>query len=92
MLDLLPEALAVALDHLPAAVADGSDLRARAALQEAAYLAGTAIDGCGTGMAHAVGHALGSLYQVPHGVAVAVGLEAALTWSIEGAPSALPLG
>ena len=76
-------------DHLPAAVADGSDLRARAALQEAAYLAGTAIDGCGTGMAHAIGHALGSLYHVPHGVAVAVGLEAALTWNIEGAPSAL---
>ncbi len=76
-------------DHLPVAVADGSDLRARAALQEAAYLAGTAIDGCGTGMAHAIGHALGSLYHVPHGVAVAVGLEAALTWNIEGARSTL---
>ena len=40
-------------------------------------------------MAHAIGHALGSLYHVPHGVAVAVGLEAALTWNIEGAPSTL---
>ena len=76
-------------EHLPAAVADGGDLQARAALQEAAYLAGTAIDGCGTGMAHAIGHALGSLYHVPHGVAVAIGLEAALAWNVEGAPSAL---
>ena len=40
-------------------------------------------------MAHAIGHALGSLYHVPHGVAVAIGLEAALAWNIEGAPSAL---
>jgi alcohol dehydrogenase class IV len=52
-------------------------------MQEAAYLAGTAIDGCGTGMAHAIGHALGSLYHVPHGVAVAVGLEASLAWNLE---------
>ena len=78
-------------DHLPYAVADGSDLRARAAMQEAAYLAGTAIDGCGTGIAHAIGHALGSLHHVPHGVAVAVGLEAALAWNVEGAPDASSL-
>jgi alcohol dehydrogenase class IV len=53
-------------------------------MQEAAYLAGTAIDRCGTGMAHAIGHALGSLYHLPHGVAVAIGLEAALGWNVEG--------
>ena len=58
------------------------------AMQEAAYLAGTAIDGCGTGIAHAIGHALGQLYHVPHGVAVAIGLEAALAWNVEGAPAA----
>ena len=81
-------AVGLVRDHLPSAVADGSDLRARAAMQEAAYLAGTAIDGCGTGIAHAIGHALGSLYHVPHGVAVAVGLEAALAWNVEGAPDA----
>jgi alcohol dehydrogenase class IV len=78
-------ALGLVRDHLPEAVADGRDLRARAAMQEAAFLAGTAIDGCGTGMAHSIGHALGSLYQVPHGAAVALGLEAALEWSVEGA-------
>jgi alcohol dehydrogenase class IV len=76
-------AAALVRDHLPSAVADGGDLRARAAMQEAAFLAGTAIDGCGTGMAHAIGHALGSLYHVPHGVAVAVGLEASLAWNLE---------
>ena len=37
-------------------------------------LAGVAIDDGGTGIAHAIGHALGTLGHVPHGVAVAVGL------------------
>ena len=60
-------------------------------------LAGTAIDGGGTGIAHAIGHALGTLGHVPHGVAVAAGLRAALEWNIAGsdgayAPVAAALG
>jgi alcohol dehydrogenase len=78
-------ALGLVGQHLPHAVADGRDLDARAGMQEAAFLAGTAIDGCGTGMAHAIGHALGTLHHVPHGAAVAIGLEAALDWNVEGA-------
>jgi alcohol dehydrogenase class IV len=81
-------ALELVSHNLGGAVGDGSDLQVRAAMQEAAYLAGTAIDGCGTGMAHAIGHALGSLYHVPHGVAVAIGLEAALPWNLDGARAA----
>ena len=55
-------------------------------MQEAAYLAGVSIDNCGTGVAHSIGHALGSLYHVPHGVSVAVGLSAALEWNAAGRP------
>jgi len=73
------------VDHLPAAVADGDDLDARQAMQEAALLAGMAIDGGGTGIAHSIGHALGTLSGVPHGVAVAVGLAASMEWSVAGA-------
>ncbi|MGH9271408.1 MAG: iron-containing alcohol dehydrogenase, partial [Ilumatobacteraceae bacterium] len=40
----------------------------------------------GTGIAHSIGHALGSLGHVPHGLAVAVGLAAALPWNVAGAP------
>ena len=61
--------------HLPRVAADGSDLASRQAMQEAAFLAGIAIDNCGTGVAHSIGHALGSLYHVPHGISVAVGLR-----------------
>jgi alcohol dehydrogenase class IV len=79
-------ALRLVKDHLPRVVAEPADLDARQAMQEAAFLAGVAIDNCGTGVAHSIGHALGSLYHVPHGVSVAVGLHAALNWNVDGAP------
>ncbi len=81
-------ALALVLAHLPRVTADGSDLGSRQAMQEAAYLAGMAIDNCGTGVAHSIGHALGSRYHVPHGISVAIGLGAALEWNVEGEPDA----
>ncbi|HEY4333161.1 MAG TPA: iron-containing alcohol dehydrogenase [Ilumatobacteraceae bacterium] len=77
-------AIRLVVEHLPNAVADGSNLDARRGMQEAALLAGLAIDNCGTGMAHSIGHALGTLYHVPHGVAVAVGLDAAIDWNVAG--------
>jgi len=76
-------AIRLVLDHLPDAVRDGTDLDARRSMQEAALLAGLAIDGGGTGIAHSIGHALGTLAHVPHGVTVAVGLAAALGWNVE---------
>ncbi len=81
-------AIRLVLERLPAAVADGEDLEVRQAMQEAAFLAGVAIDGGGTGIAHAIGHALGTLAHVPHGVAVAVGLGAAFEWNVDRAPGA----
>lgn len=81
-------AIRLVLDHLPAAVDDGSDLDVRAAMQRAALLAGLAIDEGGTGIAHSIGHALGTLAHVPHGVAVAAGLVAAIDWNVGGAPDA----
>ncbi|MBA3286885.1 MAG: iron-containing alcohol dehydrogenase, partial [Acidimicrobiia bacterium] len=81
-------AIRLVLEHLPAAVADGTDLEIRLAMQEAALLAGLAIDGGGTGIAHSIGHSLGTLTHVPHGVSVAVGLGAALAWNVAGAPEA----
>ena len=81
-------ALSLVLTHLPRVAADGGNLDSRQAMQEAAYLAGVAIDNCGTGVAHSIGHALGSLYHLPHGISVAVGLRAALEWNVDGQPAA----
>ncbi|MDT8895860.1 iron-containing alcohol dehydrogenase [Halomonas sp. I1] len=69
---------------LPRAVADPGDLAARQQMQVAACLAGQSIDNGGTGLGHNIGHALGSLYHLPHGVAVTLGVEATLAWTIEG--------
>jgi alcohol dehydrogenase len=79
------QAIRLVRRHLPAAVRNGQDLEARAALQQAALLAGTAIDNAGTGIAHCIGHALGTLYKLPHGIAVTLALEASLEWNIAGA-------
>jgi alcohol dehydrogenase class IV len=81
-------AMALVLIHLPRVAEDGSNLVSRQAMQEAAFLAGVAIDNCGTGVAHSIGHALGSLYHLPHGMSVAVGLRAALEWNTAGEPDA----
>jgi alcohol dehydrogenase len=74
--------------HLPTAVQQSENLEARAGMQEAAMLAGLSIDNSGTGIAHCIGHALGTLYHIPHGVAVTIALEATLAWNIEGATEA----
>lgn len=72
--------------NLATVAARPDDLAARQAMQEAALLAGMAIDAGGTGIAHNIGHALGTCYHLPHGVAVALGLQASLDWSVTGAP------
>src|SRR5262249_22239588 len=56
--------------YLPRAVPAPDDIEARAQVQIAASLAGIAIDNSGTGVAHALGHALGALGHVHHGRAV----------------------
>ncbi|SMF44414.1 Alcohol dehydrogenase, class IV [Tistlia consotensis] len=72
------EAIALVARHLPTAVAEPGNLEARGAVQLAAWLAGRAIDVSGTGIAHAIGHALGALGHVHHGRAVGLCLGVAL--------------
>ncbi len=72
---------------LPAAVAAPDNLSARLQMQEAACLAGLAIDQSGTGLAHNIGHALGTVAHLPHAVAVALAMQATLAWSIAGGPA-----
>ena len=58
---------------LPRAVADGTDLEARSQMLLASHLAGVGqASGTGVGLVHALGHALGTRGQLPHGTALAV--------------------
>ena len=66
-------ALGLALEHLPAAV-HRPTATASAAMAEAAFLAGRAIDVAKTTGPHAVSYGLTAWFGVPHGQAVAVTL------------------
>lgn len=70
--DYAEKAVKLIYDNLYAAYKDGGDMNARQNMQEAAFLAGRAFTrGC-VGYVHAIGHTLGGLYGVPHGLAMAV--------------------
>ncbi len=66
------EAVRLIHDYLYRAYQDGHDMEARQKMQLAAFHAGRAFTrGC-VGYVHAVGHTLGGLYGVAHGVAMSV--------------------
>jgi alcohol dehydrogenase class IV len=75
-----------AVDYLAEAVRNGRSRQSREAMARAALLSGIALANSGLGMAHGVAAALGVHSQVPHGLACAVMLPAALqaNSSIEG--------
>ncbi len=69
---LAKEAVKLIHDNLLTAVEDGTNLEARQNMQRAAFYAGRAFTrGC-VGYVHAVGHTLGGLYGVSHGLAMSV--------------------
>ena len=79
----IPQALAesglqLALRSIERAVAEGTNREARESLAYAAYLSGIALANSGLGLAHGVAAALGIHCHVPHGLACAVMLPAAL--------------
>jgi alcohol dehydrogenase len=68
--------------YLPRAWADGSDLEARGQMLLAAHMAGLAMATTGLGACHAIGHALGGRFDVPHGVALTLVLPQVLSFSL----------
>ena len=66
------EAVRLIYENILAAYEKGLDLQARQNMQKAAFFAGRAFTrGC-VGYVHAIGHTLGSLYEIPHGLAMSV--------------------
>lgn len=81
VLDSLPRAV----EALPRALRDPTDLEARAAMSHAALLSGMALANSGLGLAHGVAAALGVECATPHGVACGVMLPVALAVNAEAA-------
>ena len=70
--DLARQAVQLIYENIEKAVEDGSNIEARQCMQEAAFFAGRAFTrGC-VGYVHAVGHTVSGLYNVAHGLAMAV--------------------
>ena len=69
---LAKEAVKLIYDNVLTAYEDGTNLEARQNMQRGAFYAGRAFTrGC-VGYVHAIGHTLGGLYGVAHGLAMAV--------------------
>jgi alcohol dehydrogenase class IV len=81
------QAIRLVAGNLKRAVEQPDDLEARGAMLIAAAMAGMGIDNSGTGVAHALGHALGTIGHVHHGRAVGLCLRAALAWNAEASPA-----
>lgn len=56
-----------AADALPVAVEAGDDLEVRSTMLASSYLAGVAMNNAGLGAVHGISHAIGGLYDTPHG-------------------------
>lgn len=68
-------------EYLPRAVANGEDEQARTMMAYAENVAGMAFSNAGLGMVHAMAHALGGTYNLPHGVCNAVLLPYVLAFN-----------
>lgn len=73
---------------LPAVLADGADLGARAGCLDAAYLSASSFSAAGSGMHHKICHVLGGAYDLEHAAMHAVVLPHVLGFNAPAAPDA----
>jgi alcohol dehydrogenase class IV len=72
--------------YLPRAVENGADMEARERLHNAATCAGLGFGNAMASVAHAMGHALGAAFHVPHGRAVGLFLPCTIEFAAREAP------
>ncbi|MDW8107253.1 MAG: iron-containing alcohol dehydrogenase [Armatimonadota bacterium] len=78
------EAIRLITRYLPRAVENGTeDMEARGAMAFAATIAGAAFNNSMVGIAHAMAHAIGGLYDLPHGLCCALALPVAMHFNLE---------
>ncbi len=76
-------AITLIREYLPGVLADGNNLQGRFYLASAACMAGAAFSNSGVGVIHALGHALGGVCRVPHGVAMNIFLTHGIAYNLE---------
>ncbi|MCX7838825.1 MAG: iron-containing alcohol dehydrogenase [Anaerolineae bacterium] len=78
------KAIELIFKFLPRAYADGNDTEAREKMHNAAAIAGLGFINSLTALAHAMGHAFGSAFHVPHGRAVSLFLPYTMEFAANG--------
>jgi len=79
-------AIRLVANHLPTAVKDGTDLKARGQMQVAALLAGWAFSNSMVGLVHAMAHSLGAVCRIPHGLANGLLLSRVMAYNLDEIP------
>ena len=77
------KAIEMIAKHLPAVVANPSDIVARDGMAVAQYIAGMGFSNVGLGLVHGMAHPLGAYYDIPHGVANALLLPIVMQFNAE---------
>ncbi len=85
------QAVKMAMEWLPLACRDGSNLMAREKMQNAATIAGLGFGNSNTGLSHALGHSAGAVFHLSHGRAIGIALPYSLAYiashpPIQGVP------
>jgi len=66
------DSIQLILGYLQRAYKRGNDLEARERMQVAAFLGGLCISNAGVSLEHSLGHSLGNVYPIHHGIAVGI--------------------
>lgn len=77
------KAIAMIAQNIVTAVTNGRDRDARMAMANGSLLAGAAFSNSMVGLVHAIGHALGGVCHVAHGVAMTILLPAVMKYNLE---------
>jgi len=85
------QAIRLIHENLPKAIENGHNESARINLQLAATMAGWAFTIAQVGLAHAMAHTLGTLCNLPHGMACGIVLPAVMRFNIDHASDKLAL-
>ncbi len=85
------QAIRLIRENLPKVCINPQDETARNKLQIAATMAGWAFTIAQVGLAHAMAHTLGALYNVPHGAACGIVLPAVMRFNIDFAADKLAM-
>lgn len=78
------KAIQLIFEYLPRAVGDGTDVEAREKMHNAAAIAGLGFINSMCSLAHALGHSLGAVYNLPHGRTVGLFLPYTIQFNSRG--------